>query len=281
MPELPEVETARRGWSALVAGAVVSNVAVHDARVLKGQPPGELVGRLAGSRLGLADRRGKLLLVSVVDAAGCDWTLCIHFMMRGGLRLREALDPPGRYDRVSLALSDGRSLHYEDAWGWGGFRVIAPGDALRAPALVAMGPEPLDASWNATVLGKALRGRGGAVKSVLLDQSVVAGVGNIYADESLHRAGIDPRESASSLGDDRVGRLASAIRDVLAEAVAAGGSVGDYTDLSGNPGRYVPRVYDRAGSPCGTCSTVLMRTKVGGRGTTYCPRCQAGPGDGK
>ncbi|MFM7320252.1 MAG: zinc finger domain-containing protein, partial [Armatimonadota bacterium] len=105
--------------------------------------------------------------------------------------------------------------------------------------------------------------------------------GNIYADESLHRAGIDPRSPASSLDDRRIGQLVAAVREVLAEAVEAGGSEGDYTDLFGNQGRYRPRIYDKAGGPCGTCGAVLVRTKLGGRGTTYCPRCQAGPGDGK
>ncbi|MFM7322218.1 MAG: Fpg/Nei family DNA glycosylase, partial [Armatimonadota bacterium] len=179
MPELPEVETARRGLCAHVAGAVVRDVVVHDARVLRGCSERALTDRLEGSRLGAAGRRGKHLLIPIDGADGSAWVLCIHFMMRGGLRLREASEPPGRYDRVSLALSDGRALRYEDAWGWGGFRAISPEEVEREPALSSMGPEPLGGSWNAALLGKALRGRSAAVKTVLLDQTVVAGVGNI------------------------------------------------------------------------------------------------------
>jgi len=281
MPELPEVETARRGLVRFVAGATVSDVVVIDERVLRGQPRGVLEARLLGARIGEAGRRGKHLRVPVEGVDGAAWVLCIHFMMRGGLRLLKASDPAGRYDRVSLALGDGRVLRYEDAWGWGEFRVMSPGELESERSLDGMGPEPLSESWSAASLREALRGRSVAVKSALLDQSVVAGIGNIYADESLHRAGIDPREPAGSLDVERVGGLVAAIREVLAEAVAAGGSEGDYTDLSGNRGRYRPRVYDRSGSPCEVCSTTLVRTKLGGRGTTYCPRCQANPGGGK
>jgi formamidopyrimidine-DNA glycosylase len=274
MPELPEVETVRRGLSQQGCDAVVVGVGVFGERVLRGQAVEEFVSRMTGARLGSATRRGKFILVPLSSSVpGADW-LCLHFNMRGLLRWASAGDPPERYDRVSLDLADGRSLRFHDVWGWGEVRALSVAERESVPSLSAMGPEPLGESWVWEDLRDRFRGRGTAVKTVLLDQSVVAGVGNIYADESLHRAGIDPRLPAGSLSEPAVIRLVSAVREVLSEAVASGGSAGEYMDLDGNPGRYLPRVYGRAGEPCQCCGAVLERVRLGGRGTTWCPRCQ-------
>jgi len=275
MPELAEVETVRRGLVSSASGALVVDAVVYDDRVLRGQSPVEFRSRMAGVVLGDAGRRGKFLLVPLSGGGmGSGW-LCLHFNMRGLLRWCGAGDAAERYDRVSLNLSDGRSLRFHDVWGWGEVRALTGSERDSVPALAAMGPEPLGDGFDVSVLLSRFRGRRSAVKVVLLDQSVVAGVGNIYADEALHRAGIDPRRLASSLPEPAVVRLVAAIREVLSEAVASGGSIWDYMDLDGNPGRYVPRVYGRAGEPCGSCGTILERFRLGGRGTTWCPRCQA------
>jgi len=274
MPELPEVETVRRGLAQAVCGATVVGVDVYGPRVLRGQSIAEFGLRMTGAVLGLASRRGKYILVPIESSVvGADW-LCLHFNMRGVLRWADAGDSPERYDRVSLNLADGRALRFHDVWGWGEVRALSAAERDLFPSLSAMGPEPLGDSWCRGDLGERLRGRTVAIKSALLDQSVVAGVGNIYADESLHRAGIDPRQPAGSLSEPALTRLVSAVREVLSEAIASGGSTGDYLDLDGNPGRYVPRIYGRSGETCGVCETVLERIRLGGRGTTFCPRCQ-------
>jgi formamidopyrimidine-DNA glycosylase len=218
--------------------------------------------------------------------------------MRGQLLLEEAGGEPGPYHCVTLRLSgnngvaegeggEATDLRFYDMWTWGEMRALTADElAEAAPALAEMGPEPLEPDWGGEQLAAALAGRRTAVKPTLLDQTVVAGVGNIYADESLFRAGINPRRPAKSLSAAEADRLAREIRAVLTEAVEGGGTTSDeYVDLAGAVGRYTPRVYDRGGEPCPNCGTALTRIKLGGRGTVFCGGCQppapaAQPGSG-
>lgn len=273
MPELPEVETLRRGLEQEVSGHRILSVSVANLKVLKGQSEAEFRDRAVGKRIHGAHRRGKYLLMPLLadDSPTPSLTLYFHLKMRGSVRLQTATEPVGSYHCLSLLLEDGRELRYYDMWCWGEWRVVAADEAVPLPLL---GEEPLDAGWGVEALARGLVKTRVAIKTVLLNQSVVAGVGNIYADEALFRAKIAPQRPASSLTQEEVGRLVNAIRMVLAEAVAAGGSEGDYVNLFGQPGRYVPQVYDREGAPCPQCGALLEKVRLGGRGTTFCLHCQ-------
>lgn len=272
MPELPEVETLRRGLKQEAEGCRIVSLEVTNLKVLKGQNEAEFRDRAMGQCVVGADRRGKYLLLplAVNGLSSPSSTLCIHLNMRGSLRLKLADEPLGKYGMLRLVFDSGKALHYEDVWGWGEWRAIAAGEPL--PQL---GDEPLEDSWDRGEFARRLSARRVAVKTVLLDQKIVAGVGNIYADEALFRAQLAPTRVAASLTESESERLAECIRKTLAEAVALGGTRGDYVDLYGQQGRYVPQVYDREGAACPRCTWPLQKMKLGGRGTTFCPSCQS------
>ncbi|MDX1933946.1 MAG: bifunctional DNA-formamidopyrimidine glycosylase/DNA-(apurinic or apyrimidinic site) lyase [Capsulimonadales bacterium] len=299
MPELPEVETLRRGLEIEVTGRRILGTVVANAKVLKEQTEAAFRERIVGRWIQQIDRRGKYLLLLLGDAdpranlsengktsvrddrqhhdlpLASPLFLCIHLKMRGQLLLLPAETGLAPYHCVRIRLDDGRDLRFHDMWTWGEIRALTAEELAGVAGLAGMGPEPLSKDWSGAELRRRLAKRSGAVKSVLLDQRTVAGVGNIYADESLHRAGIHPERPARSLTETETERLAEAIRTVLTEAVNGGGTLSDeYTDLAGKPGRYSPRVYDRGGQPCGVCGTKLTRIRLGGRGTVYCSRCQ-------
>jgi len=311
VPELPEVETLRRGLERMTLGRRISDVVVANAKVLKGQSPERFRERTTSATITGVRRRGKYLLIQLAHsetkaaaAAPADSPevktplptggdtppaaipasplLCIHLKMRGQLLLEEFGSEAGPYHCVTLSLDGNNAvagstvLRFYDMWTWGEMRALTEDElAEAAPGLAEMGPEPLEADWDGEVLRAALAGRRTAIKPTLLDQAVVAGVGNIYADESLFRAGIHPQRMAKSLSDVETERLARSIREVLTEAVEGGGTTSDeYVDLGGTVGRYTPRVYDRGGEPCPQCGTALTRIKLGGRGTVFCGSCQ-------
>lgn len=281
MPELPEVETLRRGLERDSIGRSIVGVTVSDTRILKGQTQATFEERVVGRRIARIDRRGKYLLISLVDDTGENKSfnppifLCTHLKMRGQLRLQMAQDAPDSYHCLSLLLDNNAAVRFYDMWTWGEMRALTEEELARTPGLVEMGPEPLGATWDSAILQKRLAGRRGPVKPALLDQKVIAGVGNIYADEALFRAGIHPQRTAGGLCESELERLAASIRLVLLEAVAAGGTTSeDFTDLGGQAGRFTPEVYDRAGKPCPLCGTLLTRIKLGGRGTIFCANCQ-------
>jgi formamidopyrimidine-DNA glycosylase len=273
VPELPEVETLRRGLEKEAVGCRVRAVTIVNPKVLKGQSEAEFRDRAVGKEIAGANRRGKYLLLPLVadDFSSPSFTLCVHLKMRGSIRLQPAEEPMERYGMLCLLLDSGMTLHYNDIWGWGEWRVVAPQEPLPVPEL---GQEPLESSWDVAAFSERLACKKVAVKTVLLEQKIVAGVGNIYADEALFRAGIAPTRAAAQLALSESERLAEMIRQVLTEAVERGGTQGDYVDLYGQPGRYIPQVYDRAGEPCPRCGEPLTKIKLGGRGTTFCPVCQ-------
>lgn len=309
MPELPEVETLRRGLEQSVLNRRITGVLVANAKVLKGQAEETFHERVIGKYITGVDRRGKYLLVRLSVSSTDTPTspspasphgsspllLCIHLKMRGQLRVCSsngtrgsgggddaaketiATEVTSPYLCVRLELDKGATeLWFEDMWTWGEMRALTEDEARLLPGLAKMGAEPLEPGWDGTALASKLSGRKGPIKPVLLDQTVVAGVGNIYADEALFRAGIHPERSAQSLLAAETNRLADEIRAVLTEAVNGGGTTSDnYFDIAGSPGRYAPRVYDRGGEPCVVCGTVLIRIRLGGRGTVFCTACQS------
>jgi formamidopyrimidine-DNA glycosylase len=279
VPELPEVESVRRQLAPLVAGRtiVATGRDPYPARRL-GQ-----VDRAVGGRITDVVRRGKFLLLPLEGASPAHPSeLIVHLGMTGIVRVLDRDDPSGRFDapaqhvRVRLELDDGHVMVLRDARRFGRVTVVDPGDYAReAPTLAALGPEPLSDAFSVTGFALGLQRSRASVKARLLDQRLVAGVGNIYADESLWRARIHP--ASRRVGPERAARLHAAVREVLAAAVEREGtSFRDYQLVNGQSGRYLTELdaYGRAGLPCRRCATPLRATVVAQRGTTYCPTCQ-------
>jgi formamidopyrimidine-DNA glycosylase len=274
MPELPEVEVTRRTLADSLQGLPVQAVHIHDRR-LRWPVTAGLASILAGSRLRAIDRRGKYLLWRFDHG-----TLISHLGMTGSWRIHAAgqAPPRGPHDHAELQLG-GLLARFTDPrrfgallWHHGG-----DGDVGSHALLGSLGVEPLEAAFDGEHLFQATRGRSASIKQVLLAGEAVVGVGNIYASESLFEAGINPRIAAGRLGRTRCGRLAAAIRQVLTEAIAAGGStLRDYTGADGSAGRYArqARVYGRDGQDCPICGHPIRRIVQGQRATYWCPRCQ-------
>lgn len=272
MPELPEVEVVRRGLDQTVVGQTVRTVSVRESR-LRWPVPATLAERLRGARLLGTRRRGKYLLLAFADG----W-LIVHLGMSGTLRYLPVSEPVRAHDHVDLAFERG-VLRYHDprrfgAMLWHG-REQGPVDAH--PLLAALGVEPLEGGFDGATLYQGTRGRTGSIKQVLLAGHVVVGVGNIYASESLFRAGIRPGTAAGRLSRARCERLAQAIRETLAEAIGRGGSsLRDFVSSAGEQGYFQldAFVYGRAGLPCRRCGTPIRLARHQQRATYYCPRCQ-------
>jgi formamidopyrimidine-DNA glycosylase len=283
MPELPEVETTRRGIAPHAVGRTIAAVEVHDGR-LRWPVPRALPAILAGRTLTKLERRSKYLLFRcerLVNNQSSDHagTLLVHLGMTGSLRWYSdaAAAPPRRvHDHVDIRFENGAVLRYHDPRRFGA--ILWVGDPVgQHPLLAALGPEPFAAEFNAEDLHLALRSRAAAIKLVLMDNHVVVGVGNIYANEALFHAGIRPTRPANRVSLRRLGLLVDAVRSTLSAAIAKGGStLRDYVDSHGEPGYFQLDyyAYGRAGLPCRCCATPLKATRQGGRATTYCPRCQ-------
>lgn len=278
MPELPEVEIVKRGLEPVLARSRVKGFRVNRADLRIPVPP-ELPGLLAGRQIGVLMRRGKYILAFADTGEG----FVLHLGMSGRVRIYG----PGegyaleRHDHAVFEMEDGSCIVYNDARRFGFIdRVSADNWQERSP-FDRMGPEPLDENFSGDVLARAFEGRKMPVKAALLDQSVVAGIGNIYACEALYRSGIAPQRAASSISGEEAGRLAPAIREVLAEAIAAGGStLRDHRLTDGSLGYFQHRfaVYDREGAACPDCDCKdpagIVRIVQGGRSTFYCPARQ-------
>ena len=269
MPELPEVETTRLGLLPRLAGRRLERVVVRNPR-LRWPVPADLEQRFAGRALTALTRRGKYLLF---DFGGV--TQIVHLGMSGSLRFAEPDEPAALHDHVDWVFDDGTTLRLRDPRRFGA--VLWTDDAARHPLLAHLGPEPLTPAFDAAYLHAQCRPRSAAIKQVIMDASVVVGVGNIYASESLFHAGIRPGTAAHRLSRPACMRLADAIKRVLAAAIAAGGSsLRDYVATDGELGYFQlqTRVYDRAGLPCKVCDTPIRRIVQGQRASFYCPRCQ-------
>lgn len=278
MPELPEVEVTRRALAPYVEGFAVDSVRVRDRR-LRWPVPARLSHTLAGRPLLALDRRAKYLLWRFAHG-----TLISHLGMSGSWRLHlEAPPVPGVHDHADIAFrahgGNPRVARLTDPRRFGAllWHPASRGDPARHPLLIHLGLEPFDPRFDAAVLHAATRGRRTAIKQVLLGGDVVVGVGNIYASESLFRAGIHPTLPAARLSRARCEQLVEAVRDVLAEAIEAGGStLRNFIGADGSAGYFTlsARVYDRAGQPCKTCGTPIRRLLQRQRATFFCPQCQ-------
>ncbi len=270
MPELPEVETVRLGLLRLLgAQAVIRRVAV-TRRDLRQPVPAGMERRLRDQPISSIARRGKVLLWHCGPGV-----LISHLGMTGSWRVADG--PARAHDHCHIHLADGRTLVYHDPRRFG-LLDWCPAECLADhPQLCRLGPEPLSEDFRPVDLARACAGRRGPIKSLLLDGRAVAGIGNIYAVEALFRAGIRPQAAAGSLSAARVARLHAALRAVLSEALASGGSsIRDYVDAQGLSGRFQHAfaVYDRAGLACRRCGRSLLGEALAGRQTVWCQSCQ-------
>ena len=274
MPELPEVETIVRTLEPGIRGRVVAGVELLFRPLLRRAGP-EALDSLAGRRVIGAHRRGKMAVIELEGGLA----LVFHLKMTGRLVLAYGGEPVDKHTRLVLRFGDGRNeLRFVDVRKFGFLACVDGAAADSCPEIAALGPEPLEIPL--ADFARAVEGRKGRIKSLLLDQRFIAGIGNIYADEILFDARIHPLTPASSLSRDAVTRLWTSMRRILARAVKAKGStLRDYVDAEGRAGSYqrLHRVYDREGEPCPRCGTPIKRIVVGGRGTSFCPFCQRKP----
>jgi formamidopyrimidine-DNA glycosylase len=272
MPELPEVETVRTQLEPVLTGRRFERVEIRDPRLVRPYEPAEVAAELEGERVAAVERRGKYLIVRFES----DRVLLIHLRMTGSLRHSgEGLDEdPHR--RAVVRLDDGSDVAYRDVRRFGTWLVLEPGEL--APYLATrVGDEPLDALFTAARLGERLAKRRAPIKAALLDQRTLAGMGNIYVDEALWRARINPLRPAESLDRNELRRLHKAIRATLEAGIARQGStLRDYALPDGGSGSMQDelKVYGRGGEPCDRCGTPIAKTRLGGRGTWFCPTCQ-------
>ncbi|UEM21216.1 bifunctional DNA-formamidopyrimidine glycosylase/DNA-(apurinic or apyrimidinic site) lyase [Skermanella mucosa] len=278
MPELPEVETVCRGLALKMEGRVLATVEQRRPN-LRIPFPERMVERLTGRRVVTIRRRAKYILIHLDDGQ----VLIVHLGMSGRMTIGRDLGPPLPHDHVLLTTDDGSEVRFNDARRFGLMALTGEDELDRHPLLASLGPEPLGNGFDAETLSDALRSKITPIKAALLDQTVVAGLGNIYVCEALFRSGISPRRIAATVAGRRAERLVPAIREVLAEAIEAGGStLRDYVQSSGELGYFQHRfaVYDREGRACPGCTCDVERT--GGvqrivqanRSTFYCPRRQ-------
>jgi formamidopyrimidine-DNA glycosylase len=269
MPELPEVETVRRGLAPHLENQRIVGARVRDGR-LRWPVPTNLDETLRGRTVRVLARRGKYLIFHFDSGA-----LICHLGMSGSLRLMDADVIPEKHDHLDLLLEDGRLLRYRDPRRFGA--ILWSDDPARHPLLARLGVEPLSADFDGSTLYGYCGGRTTAIKNLLMDARQVVGIGNIYANEALFHAGIDPRLAAGRLSRLRCKLLAEAVKDTLTRAIAAGGStLRDFVDGQGRPGYFQQSyfVYGRTGEACRRCADPIRHIRQGARSTFFCPRCQ-------
>lgn len=272
MPELPEVETVRRTLTPAVGGRIssvwTSGMGLHMAR----KPPHGKLRQLVGARITAVRRHGKYLLLDTDHAA----SILVHLGMTGRLRIHGKADARAAHTHVVLGLEQ-RELRFVDPRRFGQFDVVVRGQERAHPALAGLGPDALDETIDVAALLATARDKRTTLKAFVLDQSVLAGVGNIYASEALWRAKLRPTLRTHKLTAPAAKRLASAIREVIERALDNGGTtLSDFVDADGSAGENAAYlwVYDRAGEPCMRCRTAIKRSVLQGRATYYCPACQ-------
>lgn len=270
MPELPEVETTRRGVEPYVVGRRIEALVVREPR-LRWPVEKDLPARVAGQKVLRAGRRAKYLLFELERG-----TLLLHLGMSGSLRVLSAGARPLRHDHLELRLDSGRALRFNDPRRFGSLH-YTESDPAAHPLLARLAPEPFDPAFTGEYLWRITRGRRVAIKQLLMSSRLVVGVGNIYASEALFRARIRPTRVAGRLKRPELDRLARAVRSVLAGAVRAGGTtLRDYVGADGRPGHFRRKlfVYERAGEPCRACGTRIRHITQGRRSSYFCPECQ-------
>lgn len=290
MPELPEVEVVRRGLNDHVVGRRITEVSVTGLRTARRQPGGtaEIEDRLRGRKVTGARRRGKYLWLNLDDdhAAGAD-CLLVHLGMSGQMLVTGAGTPPVRHLHARAILDDDNELRFVDQRTFGGWTVVPLAEAIDGTGVLLPAPaahiaaDPFEADFDALAAARLIRRRDTEIKRLLLDQTVVSGIGNIYADEALWRAGVHGRRRGGALTLGKVTETLGHARDVMADALAAGGTSFDalYVNVNGASG-YFDRsldVYGRAGEPCSRCGTPVVREDFMNRGSHFCPACQPAP----
>ncbi|HET9073805.1 MAG TPA: bifunctional DNA-formamidopyrimidine glycosylase/DNA-(apurinic or apyrimidinic site) lyase [Solirubrobacteraceae bacterium] len=274
MPELPEVETIRRQLAPHLEGRTLASVEILDARWTLPEPSEPVAAALRGARVEALERAGKYLIWRLDG----DRHLLVHLRMTGALLWDPASEPP--HTRVRFGLDDGHRILYVDPRRFGTGHLLSAGADCAAYLDARLGPEPFSPEFSATALRRAARGRRAPIKAFILDQRRIAGVGNIYADESLFRAGIHPEREAGALTPAQWAALAEAIICALALGIdAKGASIDDFRHVDGQRGSFQDLflVFNRAGQPCPRCGTAIVKTVVAGRGTHLCPSCQPRP----
>jgi formamidopyrimidine-DNA glycosylase len=298
MPELPEVETVARDLQRWVAGATIERATVHWERTIRHPQPSErFAAEIAGATVRRVSRRAKTVLLHLEDGR----VMTVALRMTGALIVAAPGEPDDPYARVVFQLADGRELRYRDVrkfgriglWPGGGLRSVGAGRGARSRKVAeggrryrigevfsGHGPEPLQRSFSAARFAERLSRRSAKLKTLLLDQTFIAGVGNIYADEALWRARLHPLRAASTLTEEEVRRLHRAVRQVLRQGIEnRGSSFSDYVGVDGEPGANAERlaVYRRTDQPCYRCGRPIRRIVVGQRSTHFCPYCQPEP----
>lgn len=273
MPELPEVETVRRTLETLILGKEIKEVQVLYPKIIK-KPEvyEEFADALKGQCVKEIGRRGKFLILYLDDYA-----LVSHLRMEGKYALHEASEPIDKHTHVLFTFTDGTQLRYKDVRKFGTMHLFLKGEELSSLPLEKLGPEPLSDAFTVEYLKPILQKTSRNIKAVILDQTVVVGVGNIYVDESLFRAKIHPTRPASSLTDDEISALVAEIKATLSEAVERGGStIRSYINSQGQMGMFQLQilVYGKEGESCPRCGSTIEKGKVAGRGTHFCPSCQ-------
>ena len=270
MPELPEVETTRRGLLPHLEGQHIVTAVVRNA-ALRWPVTRELARQVSGRVVRSVERRGKYLLID----CGNGWII-VHLGMSGSLQVVPATTPAGKHDHFDLVLGSGLAVRLTDPRRFGAVLWEAT-DPHQHPLLAQLAPEPLSEEFDAAWLHRHTRGRTAAIKTMIMDSHIVVGVGNIYASESLFRAGIHPGLAAGRVSLLRCEKLVTAIRETLSAAIEAGGSsLRDYVGVEGRPGYFQQSyfVYGRDGEHCRTCGTPVRSLRQGQRSTYYCPTCQ-------
>jgi formamidopyrimidine-DNA glycosylase len=269
MPELPEVETTRRGIAPLVTGRRVTRLVVRNPR-LRWRVPTRLARDLPGQVIVSVTRRAKYLLLATSRGS-----VIIHLGMSGSLRVVDHTVAPQTHDHVDIVFDDGKCLRLRDPRRFGS--VLWSDDPSRHPLLADLGPEPLDAGFDAQYLFRASRQRKRAIRDFLLDGTVVAGIGNIYANEALHAAGVRPKRAAGRLSLAECRKLVRTVRAILTRAVKAGGTtLRDFQNHEGEPGyfQFKLAVYGQNGRPCRRCGTTIRHQQIGQRSAFFCSVCQ-------
>lgn len=286
MPELPEVETVRRGLSKLIVGQTIAKVAMLNPKSMQATTD-EINDKIIGHRVMAVRRRAKMLMI---DLSG-GWTLLAHLKMTGQMVYRGDADwggghpndsflaqLPDRSTRVEFDLDNDNKLFFNDQRKFGWIKLIQTGAIVDLPLMQKLGPEPLTGDPTEEFMTRIRHHKKSPVKSAILDQTVLAGVGNIYADESLWLARIHPQTHVEDLDDSDLERLLKAIQQVMTESLDAGGSTArNYVKADGSRGDYLDKfaaVYKRDGQPCKRCGTEIIKMRVAGRGTHICPKCQ-------
>ena len=270
MPELPEVETTRRGLAPYVRGRRIAALEIYEPR-LRWPVPRDLPEKIAGRRIVRVGRRAKYLLLGLESG-----TLLLHLGMSGNLRAVPARTPRRAHDHFDLVLDSGLAVRFNDPRRFGSL-LYTHADPRAHPLLAQLGPEPLAAAFDADYLWRITRGRRVAIKQLLVNSRLIAGVGNIYASEALFRARIRPQRQARTLSRAEAARLVRGVRAVLRQAIRSGGTtLRDYLGADGAPGYFRQRlyVYERRGKPCRRCRTPVRALTQGQRSSYYCPSCQ-------